>query len=115
MKPYCGNAARLALEHRGWFLGHFVGEAGQPLHCEAVEIKWAEHRAGERRAAWSQCAASSLSILIRGRFRIQFPDEEFVLAEEGDFVVWGPDVPHTWHAEEDSLVLTVRWPSHPVE
>jgi hypothetical protein len=27
--------------------------------------------------------------------------------------VWGEGVDHSWHAEEESVVLTVRWPSVP--
>ena len=28
-------------------------------------------------------------------------------------MVWGRGVDHSWYAEEDSVVLTVRWPSVP--
>jgi hypothetical protein len=27
--------------------------------------------------------------------------------------VWGPCVDHSWYAEGESVVLTVRWPSIP--
>lgn len=36
-----------------------------------------------------------------------------LLAEQGDYVVWGKGVDHSWYAEEGSVVLTVRWPSVP--
>jgi len=111
MKPYSGNAAEAANDYRGWFLGHFIGAPGDPGHSEAVEIKWGRHAAGEMRAAWSQCDSSSLAILIRGRFVLGFEETEFVLQNEGDFVFWGPGIPHTWRAVEESLVITVRWPS----
>jgi quercetin dioxygenase-like cupin family protein len=34
-----------------------------------------------------------------------------LLERQGDYVVWGPGVDHSWRAEEESVVLTVRWPS----
>ncbi|MET9017469.1 signal peptidase I, partial [Streptomyces olivaceoviridis] len=36
-----------------------------------------------------------------------------LLEEQGDYVVWGRGVDHSWFAEEESVVLTVRWPSVP--
>lgn len=46
-------------------------------------------------------------------FRLEFPRGDVVLAEQGDYVVWGRGVDHSWEAEEESVVLTVRWPSVP--
>ena len=45
--------------------------------------------------------------------RTELPGRDVVLAERGDYVVWGPGVDHSWCAEEESVVLTVRWPSIP--
>jgi hypothetical protein len=28
-------------------------------------------------------------------------------------VLWGKGVDHSWHSEDESIVLTVRWPSVP--
>ncbi len=50
-------------------------------------------------------------MLIRGRFVLVFPEREVTLANEGDFVLFGPGVPHSFRSLEESLVLTVRWPS----
>ncbi|WP_374005171.1 hypothetical protein [Streptomyces ipomoeae] len=36
-----------------------------------------------------------------------------MLERQGDYVVWGRGVDHSWVAEEESVVLTVRWPSVP--
>jgi len=55
----------------------------------------------------------TLNILIRGRFVLLFPEKEVVLANEGDYVLFGPGVPHSFSSEEESLVMTVRWPSTP--
>jgi quercetin dioxygenase-like cupin family protein len=42
-----------------------------------------------------------------------FPDEEVALEKEGDFVLFGPGIAHSFRSVEESLVLTVRWPSNP--
>jgi quercetin dioxygenase-like cupin family protein len=55
--------------------------------------------------------ATTLSILVKGRFRLQFPEQEILLSREGDYALWLPGVPHYWSAEEDSVIVTVRWPS----
>jgi hypothetical protein len=44
---------------------------------------------------------------------MEFPDRTVLLAEQGDYVVWSRGTDHSWLAEEDSVVLTVRWPSVP--
>lgn len=61
-------------------------------------------RTGETRTA--------LIVLVSGRFRIDFPHRSVVLCEQGDYVVFD-GVDHSWYAEEDSVILGVRWPSVP--
>ncbi len=58
-----------------------------------------------------KAAATTLFILVKGRFRLQFPDLEILLSREGDYALWLPGVPHYWSALEDSTIVTVRWPS----
>ena len=95
----------------GWFVGHFIAP-GDPRHTDAVEVKWGVHRAGESRPTLAPGRDStSLSILVRGRFRLTFPDGEVVLATPGDYALWQPGVAHGWTAEEECVVVTVRWPS----
>ncbi|RFU43535.1 signal peptidase I [Actinomadura logoneensis] len=109
---YVGRAPVDAAGDRGWLLGHFKPE-GDIRHSDAVEIKWGVHPAGERRAQWATGdERTALLVLIGGRFRMEFPGRDVVLAEQGDYVVWDK-VDHSWEAEEDSTVLTVRWPSIP--
>jgi quercetin dioxygenase-like cupin family protein len=38
---------------------------------------------------------------------------DHALEKEGDYAVWGPGIDHSWKAEEDSILITVRWPSIP--
>ncbi|WP_293330512.1 hypothetical protein [Microcoleus sp. CAWBG58] len=42
---------------------------------------------------------------------MQFSSQEILLSREGDYALWLPGVPHYWSAEEDSVIVTVRWPS----
>ncbi|MER7760336.1 signal peptidase I [Streptomyces sp. NPDC097619] len=110
---YTGNAGTDAPLDRGWLLGHFK-EPGGPLHSEDVEIKWGVHPRGEERARWVRGEErTAFQILVTGRFRVELPGRSVVLEKPGDYVVWGRGVDHSWCAEEDSVVLTVRWPSVP--
>ncbi|MFF3561312.1 signal peptidase I [Streptomyces sp. NPDC002574] len=105
---YVGNAGRDAALDRGWLLGHFK-DSGDPRHSTDVEIKWGVHPKRDQRAAWVR----GLLVLVSGRFRVELPGRSVVLAEQGDYVVWGRGTDHSWHAEEESVVLTVRRPSVP--
>ena len=111
-KVVFGNSQEEGANRRGWFIGHFITPADDPRSTSDLEVKWGVHKAGEGRSEWATNAqATTLSILISGRFRIQFPEQEVVLSRQGDYALWCPGVPHTWVAEEDSTILTVRWPS----
>ena len=108
---YVGNATTNAAA-RGWLLGHFIPPA-DARHSDAVEIKWGVHPAGEQRRGWvTDDPRSILSVLVSGRFRIDLPDRSVVLAKQGDYVVFH-GVSHTWQAEEESVVVSIRWPSLP--
>ena len=107
-----GNAANASQETRGWFMGHFMPGEANPLRTEDVELKWFTHAKGETRHEWAPGnPVRTLNILINGRFVLLFPEQEVELKNQGDFVLFGPDVPHSYRSEEESLVLTVRWPS----
>ena len=111
-KVIFGNADVEGANRSGWFLGHFVTPPDDPRSTPILEVKWSDHKAGDGRPQWSMnVEATTLSILIKGRFRLQFPDQEFLLSRESDYVLWSPGVPHCWSAEFDSTVLTIRWPS----
>jgi hypothetical protein len=110
---YVGHAGRDAALDKGWLLGHFK-DTDDPRHSEALEIKWGVHPPGERRAQWVRGEErTALLVLISGRFRMEFPGRDVLLTRQGDYVVWGKGVDHSWEAEEASVVLTVRWPSVP--
>lgn len=110
---YVGNADADAMGDRGWLLGHFTSP-GDVRHSTDVEVKWGRHPRGDERARWvTGERRTALLMLISGRFRVELPGRSVLLAKQGDYVVWGPGVDHSWYAEEESVVLTVRWPSVP--
>jgi mannose-6-phosphate isomerase-like protein (cupin superfamily) len=112
--PIFGNVAGASKDTRGWFLGHFVSGDNNPLRTSELELKWYTHARGETRNEWAPGnPVKTLNILIRGHFILLFPDREIALEKEGDFVLFGPGVPHSFRSEHESLVLTVRWPSLP--
>jgi len=85
------------------------------LATDALEVKWGIHPAGETRAEWTVGDhRTTLLILIEGRWRLDLSVGSVTLEKPGDYVVWGPGIDHSWHAETDSVMLTVRWPSTPV-
>jgi hypothetical protein len=114
-----GNAIRDGAAHRQWFLGPFLDDPAGLRQTDHLEVKWGVHRRGESRADWAPAASAlTLSVLVRGRFQIEFrtpgaavESRRVVLAVEGDYALWSPEVEHTWLALEDSVVLTVRWPA----
>ena len=109
---YVGNAAADAATDRGWLLGHFK-PVDDARHSDDVEIRWAIHPRGDRRARWvAGEKRSALLLLISGRFRVELPGRSVLLARQGDYVVFH-GVSHFWQAEEASVVLAVRWPSVP--
>ena len=44
---------------------------------------------------------------------MEFPDRTVVLASRATTWCGGAGVDHSWYAAEESVVLTVRWPSVP--
>ena len=110
---YVGNATPDAAGDHGWLLGHFK-PLGDPRHSDDVEIKWGVHPPGDTRAQWAtEEKRTALLILISGRFRVELRGRSVLLDKQGDYVVWGHGVDHSWYAEEESVVMTVRWPSIP--
>jgi quercetin dioxygenase-like cupin family protein len=85
-------------------------DQGDVRRNDDVEIKWGIHPSGEAREAWHDDESrTTVLILIKGRFRIDLSVGSHVLEREGDYAMWGPGIGHSWKAEDDSVVLTVRW------
>jgi quercetin dioxygenase-like cupin family protein len=107
-----GNAAEDGRQTRGWLLGHFIEPAGEVRSTKDVEVKWGIHPAGEKRAAWTaDDQRTTLVMLVEGQFVVHLAAGDAPLTQQGDYVVWGPGIDHSWEALADSVVVTVRWPS----
>jgi quercetin dioxygenase-like cupin family protein len=112
---YTGNAADDGSQNRGWLLGHFMDPSEGVRSTKDVEVKWGVHPAGEQRAAWTaDDQRTTLVLLVSGRFRVELTEASVTMQRQGDYMVWGPGIDHSWQAEEDSVVITVRWPSDAV-
>jgi hypothetical protein len=123
-RPATGNAmpfhfGRAALDQvrgTGWFVGQFVPPELGLRHQTDVELKWGVHADGERRShPWAHGRATTISVLIEGMLQVTFhlPDrlELVTLREPGDYLVFGPQVTHSWEATGRTIVLSVRFPS----
>ena len=114
-----GNTVTDGQAHRNWLIGWYIDE--DPMRqTHDVEVKWGIHKPGDANGTFARDkVARSLSILIRGRFRLVFRrgnvTEEVKLEKEGDYALWLPGVEHAWFAEgaAETIVVTVRWPSLP--
>src|SRR3712207_4464396 len=90
---HVGNAAVDGKDQRGWLVGHFLDSSEGIRACEAVEIKWGIHAAGEGREAWhTDEQRTTVLLLVKGRFRLELSVGTFVLGKEGDYAVWGPGI-----------------------
>lgn len=113
---HSGNATDDGQDTRGWLLGHFIDPTKGVRHSPDVEVKWYHHPAGDKRADWTiDDQRTTLLLLIDGRFRLALTTGSVTLAKQGDYVLWGPGIDHTWEALADSTILTVRWPSERVQ
>lgn len=117
---YFGNAAVDQVRNTGWFVGQFVPAELGLRHQTSVEVKWGIHPDGEQRShPWANGNATTISVLIQGALHVTFDVDGtprvVTLRTQGDYVVFGPDVVHSWEATGDTIVLSVRFPSVEVE
>jgi hypothetical protein len=107
-----GNAIEEGDQTRGWFVGAFIESQGLQKN-NSVEIKWANHPKGERHTSKAMPGnATTLGMLVHGCYKINFDNgEEVILKKEGDYAIWNPNIGHSNEALEDTLFITVRWPS----
>src|ERR1700722_16418171 len=112
---YSGNAADESDDYRGWLAGHFVDPARGPVRQTTnLEIKWEPIRQGKsRRNGMGVRSGLRSSSLLMARFRVDLSAGSVTLERQGDYLTWGPGIDPSWQAEDDSVVITVRWPSIP--
>ncbi len=108
---YHGNAKLDGESTRQWIVGAFMPET-DIRHTKALEIKWGVHEKSEVRDEWAaEESNNTFSILISGQFVMEFPNKTVTLITQGDYVMWDKGIQHRWRAIENSVILTVRWPS----
>lgn len=117
---YFGNANVDQVRGSGWFVGQFVSPNIGLRHQTSVEMKWGFHNVGDKRPKpWANGNGTTISVLIHGILHIKFHLDDaprvVILQKQGDYVIFGPEVVHSWEAESDALVLSVRFPSVEVE
>ena len=113
---YFGNAAADRVRNTGWFLGQFVPAELGLRHQTDVELKWGIHPDGEKRShPGANGNGTTVSVLIHGTLHVAFHIGEtpqvVTLRKEGDYIVFGPDVVHSWEAVGETVVFSVRFPS----
>ncbi len=99
--------------HKQWVMG-FMLDKKSLLHSDDVEVKWSEHKAGEKHASpKANTHSKTLLILLKGKIKTDFQDQgkTVILEKEGDFVIWEKGVFHLSEVLEDSKAITIRWPS----
>jgi hypothetical protein len=110
---YHGNAVKDGRVARGWLCGHFI-DPGSVRSSTDVEVKWAIHPLGDTRVGWTVGEQrTTMVILVDGRFRIDLTEGSVTLASQGDYLMWGPGIDHSWQALARSVVVVIRWPSAP--
>lgn len=110
-----GNLNQNDPKRRGWFAGNFMDE-GSPFKTDAFELQWRKLKAGEEKTALgTQKVAKTIGILVYGKFEFSFPDvnKKITIEKEGDFVYYDAGVTHSWKVLEDTLLVSIRWPSIP--
>jgi hypothetical protein len=110
-----GNVSDIA--QRGWIMGHFM-EGPDWAKQSGFEIKWGEHKKGGGKADFGvNKTAGSLDILVRGKYKFVWLEDgverSATLSAQGDYMYWPPGVAHRSEMLEDTLIITVRWPSVP--
>jgi hypothetical protein len=113
---YFGNAMLDQVRGTGWFVGQFVPAELGLRHQTDVELKWGVHKDGEKRSyPWATATATTISVLIKGILHVTFEadgtSQLVTLQDAGDYIVFGPEVVHTWEAVGETTVLSVRFPS----
>lgn len=97
--------------NRDWVIGEFIED--DRFKSNGVEFKYQHESAGLIREPKPVMRedVKTIAILIDGKLRMNFGDEDIILSERGDYIWWEPDAPHLFEYLEDSLVISLRWPS----
>jgi len=113
---YVGHAAADQVMGSGWFVGQFVPQHLGLRRQTDVELKWGVHPDGDsRQSPWATGVSTTICILVKGGLELMLATEGTQrvvrLDQQGDYVIYGPKVVHSWRAIGETIVLTVRFPS----
>ena len=108
-----GNIVPESEQYKNWFIGDFREEIS-PFKTDKFEMKWSNREKGYFAPAKEEGSVeekNTLGILVRGKLKINFIDEnrEITLENEADYYFSNPTTRHSIEALEDSLIVTLRW------
>ncbi len=100
-------------EYRNWFIGHFV--ENEMFKNPDFEVKWSNLKKGfcEMKPRMAS-SAQTLGILVSGKLTMTYPDigVEETFDTPGNYWSYnGLETSHMTTVLEDTLLITVRWPS----
>jgi hypothetical protein len=109
---HLGEITKKNPERKGWFIGHFIND-NPDFKNDDFEVSYVEHPKGSIKPGMkAESSAKTLTILISGNYLVRFPGKKIVLSKPGDYLFYDAcETDHAAEASEDSIVLTVRWPS----
>ena len=95
--------------YKDWVIGSFVKE--EEFNSDNFEFKFQKESKGFTRKTKKvlQQNVKNLAVLVYGKVRMNFGNENTFMDKEGDYIYWSPDAPHEFEFLEDSLVITIRW------
>ena len=108
------NALEDGKSRNGWFIGPYITDATSHLRfARNIEVKLRVHSKDDERTVPARTdTARTLSLLLKGKFQMTFPelDKSILMEESGDYIIYAPTVMHTWKVlDDDSCILTIRW------
>lgn len=96
--------------YKDWCVGAFI--ANKDFNTDKCEFKFQRGKKGLLREPKEVLhkETTTLAIIIYGCIRLNFGDDkDYILQDEGDYIIWSPDIPHAFEFMDDSLVITLRW------
>jgi len=83
-------------------------DSRQLVHTQRQDRQSGPPRLADRAGWTTDDYRTTVVMLVRGRFRISLPSDSVILEDEDDYVMWGAGADHSWRAQDDSVVITVR-------
>tara|TARA_S200002703_G_C3768192_1_gene236500 strand:- start:114 stop:476 length:363 start_codon:yes stop_codon:yes gene_type:complete len=100
-----------ANQYKDWVIGSFVDDPD--FSSEHFEFKFQKGTKGHIRPPKESTEpdTKTLPILIYGGVRISFEGgtRNVYLREEGDYILFEPNMPHEFEFLDDTLIITLRW------